>query len=160
MKGLKIAKEQRVADASETMRNLNRHFKQLRQQKEPATMKTTSEAQRKQRFAACQMGHHYSCEPALSEAIHCECECHGLRQPMITTSAEANHEQHEAIFDICYQAIRNSGLYRLLDNAAWDALAERMVPTVRAKVEELVNAEFTRIEGTKNGDDNGSRLQN
>lgn len=59
---------------------------------------------------------------------------------------EANHEQHEALFDICYQAIRNSGLYKQLDNAAWDALAERMVPLIRIRVDELINAEFTRLE--------------
>lgn len=64
-------------------------------------------------------------------------------------NSETNHEQYEALFDVCYQAIRNSGLYRSLDNAAWDTLAERMVPQVRAKVDELINAELTRLESER-----------
>jgi hypothetical protein len=65
------------------------------------------------------------------------------------TTSEMNHDLDEMAHELCYYSIRWSDLFKQLDNAAWGALAERMVPQVRAKVDEIINAEFTRIESER-----------
>lgn len=52
----------------------------------------------------------------------------------------------ELAFELCYAAIRRSGLYAQLECGEWDALAERMRGQVRSFIDEQIDAELTRIE--------------
>lgn len=97
-------------------------------------MKTTSEAMATMYCETCGFG--VCCDEANHRPV--------MR---ISSLSETTRELDQMAFDLCYQSIRWSGLYKQLDNAAWDALAAAMVPQVRAKVDELINAEFTRLEG-------------
>lgn len=55
----------------------------------------------------------------------------------------------EQAFELCYAAIRQSGLYAQLECAEWDALAQRLRGQVRAFIDEQIDAELTRIEAEK-----------
>lgn len=107
-------------------------------------MKTSSETQ--EHYCECGHGLYNHGEAYPASETGCKvvkCDCQGFT---LWVDPRAKTEQDEAIFQLCYDAIRHSGLYKQLDNDAWDALAERMTPLIRTRVEGLINAEFTRLE--------------
>jgi hypothetical protein len=61
-------------------------------------------------------------------------------------SIEAQHELNEMAFELAYQAIRYSGLYKQVENLEWDALAEQMKWKVRAYLDALIDEELTKLE--------------
>lgn len=61
-------------------------------------------------------------------------------------TSKSTRELDQMAFDLCYQSVRWSGLYKRLDNDQWDALADAMVPQVHGFVDGLINDEFTRLE--------------
>lgn len=62
------------------------------------------------------------------------------------TTSEENTELDQMAHDLCYYAIRFSGLYRELENNQWDTLAEQFNVSVRAHLDGLIDAEFTRLQ--------------
>jgi hypothetical protein len=65
---------------------------------------------------------------------------------MSKKSIEAQHELNEMAFELAYQAIRYSGLYKQIENLEWDSLAEQMKWKVRAYLDSLIDEELTKLE--------------
>ena len=62
---------------------------------------------------------------------------------------EEKRELREQAHELAYQYIRHSGLYRELENAEWDALAEQWATWLLVGLEGRVNDEFTRIQAER-----------
>jgi len=67
----------------------------------------------------------------------------------LTRSDEEEKALDDLAFDFTYQAIRFSGLYKMLENSEWDQLADELMRDVRARVSQRIDERITQIEAAK-----------
>lgn len=64
----------------------------------------------------------------------------------LTKSDEEQKELDDLAHDFCYQAIRYSGLYKLLENSEWDSFATELMRDVRSRVAWKIEERIEQIE--------------
>ena len=67
----------------------------------------------------------------------------------LTKSDEEEKELDDLCFDFTYQAIRFSGLYKMLENSEWDSFADDLMRDVRARVSQRIDERIAQIEARK-----------
>ena len=72
-----------------------------------------------------------------------------LQRTMGSKSDEEEYELDQLAHDFTYQAIRFSGLYKLLENSEWDSFADELMRDVRARVSQRIDERIGQIEAAK-----------
>jgi len=67
----------------------------------------------------------------------------------LTRSDEEEKELDDLCFDFTYNAIRFSGLHKLLENSEWDSFADELKTRARATVSQAIDQRIAQIEAAK-----------
>ena len=67
----------------------------------------------------------------------------------LTKSDEEEKELDDLAFDFTYQAVRFSGLYKMLENSEWDSFADELKTRARVLVSQAIDQRIAQIEAAK-----------